>query len=815
MLKFSFFDIDYGIIDDSVGIILYGKSENGKTVAVFDPSYEAYFYILPTDIEKAEKQIISLLKKKNFPFKKIEKCKMLFFGQEREFLKLFCIKPQDTAKARDIIKMLEKSRGGTGVVEDEYEYQIGFYRTYLADKGIDCLDWLEIEGEEIKSDTNYFVQMLVKALKIKKIKTKNFVKPLSLKIIAFDIEVVEEKRGERNIVMLSIYSKDFKKVLTYKKSIYPEYVEIVDNEKTLISRFVEIINNYDPDVIVGYNSDLYDFDVLRERAAKLKVSINKLSRDGSGITFSRRAKTSTAKLKGRIHIDIFNFINNILAPMLQTEVLSLDAVSSEILGDEKIKMEYADIVESWKKEKGLDKLASYCLKDSKLTYRLCEVLLPHICQLSVIVGQSIFDTSRMMYSQLVEWFYIKKAKQSGRVVPNQPKFEEIKKRQKETYIGGYVKEPEAGLYEEIAVIDFASLYPSIISTYNISVETINCGCCKENGYKVPRLPYWFCKNKKGFEASIITQLLQEREKLKKEMIKIAPSSFEYHLYETRQKAIKTIANASYGYYAFPASKWYCKECAESITSFGRYWIKEIMKKAQEQGFNPIYGDTDSAFLLINRKNRKELLNFIEKINNTLPGIMKVELEGLYKRGLFIPKEIGKGTAKKRYALIDDFGRLKIRGLEKVRRDWSSIAKKTQENILKLVLANKDIVGAVKFVRETIKQLKKLNITLKDLVVYEQITKPLENYKHMSPHIIAAKKLNKMGMDIKPGSVIGYVICKGEGKISQRAEPVEFVTIKNIDIDYYIKNQLLPVSLKILKVFGINEKDLFKENYSIF
>src|SRR4030067_3757221 len=105
----------------------------------------------------------------------------------------------------------------------------------------------------------------------------------------------------------------------------------------------------------------------------------------------------------------------------------------------------------------------------------------------------------------------------GRIIPNQPKLEEIQKRQQETYTGGYVKEPEAGLHENIAVIDFASLYPSISSTYNISIETLNCSCCRKDGHKVPELPLWFCKRKEGFESKVVKDLLTEREKLKKEL----------------------------------------------------------------------------------------------------------------------------------------------------------------------------------------------------------------------------------------------------------------------------------------------------------
>jgi DNA polymerase I/DNA polymerase-2 len=799
--KFFLIDIDYDTIDGKLYTVLFGRMESGRRAVILDPTYVPYFYVLPSSTEKAKKEIEEILEKEGIGIRGIEIERKNLGGEEKEFLKIKCFLPQDTQKIRDLIKNLEEKRGGSGSVIEEFEYQIGFYRSYLVDKGISCLDWLSIEGEP--KNFEFDSEIILEAKKIDKTDGKEF----PLKILSFDTEVVEEKRGERQLIMLSLYGEGIQKVITYKEGKFPDFVDVVKDEKELIRRFIEIVKGYDPDVISGFNSDLFDFVVIRERAQKLKVRLDDLSIDRSGITLSKRARVSTARLKGYVHIDIFNFVNNILAPMLQTEVLSLDAVSSEILGDEKIEMEYSDILSAWKEGRNLENLARYSLKDAELTYRLSLLLLPQICELTKIVGQSLFDVSRMMYSQLVEWYYTKRGKEMGRIIPNQPRFEEIQERQRESYIGGYVKEPEAGLHENIAVIDFASLYPSIISTYNISTETLNCDCCKEDGQKVPDLPYWFCKRKRGFESTVINDLLLERQRVKEEMRRFSPGTVEFNLLNNRQMALKTIANASYGYYAFPASKWYSKECAESITSFGRYWIKNVMEEAKSSGFKPIYGDTDSAFLALDGKGKESLLSFLEEVNRKLPGIMRMELENFYTRGIFIPKEIGGGVAKKRYALIDEKGNLKIRGLEKVRRDWSNLSKETQEGILRLILEKKDVNSAIKLVKENIKKLKDLEVNLKDLVVYEQLSKPISEYKLISPHIGAAKKLLEKGISVGEGSVIGFVIERGKGSISERAQPIEFANLKNVDTNYYINNQILPASLRILKVLGVKEEDL--------
>lgn len=776
-MLFYLIDLDY-----ESDIILYGISEDGSRKSLIDKNYEPFFLVLPSDKSKALDEIKDLIERKKLPVIKLTTDSFNLNGEEQEFIKVYTKTHQDLQKVRDEIKVLEAKRGGSGSVKDEFEYQISATRTYLAERDFSCLEWLSVDVENGK---------------VKNISRTSASKP-KLRVLAFDMEVIEVERGTPSIIMISIFGENLAKVITYQEAPFSVEHVLVRDEREVIEKFIEIVKTYDPDIIVGYNTDLYDMPILRERAKKLKVDIGVLSRDNSGITLSKRARFTTARLIGRVHIDIFNFVFNILSPLLQSEQLTLKNVASELLGDTKLDMEYEDILQAWDKGHELDKLARYCLKDSELVYRLTEMLLPEIEELTKITGQSLFDTSRMPYSQLVEWYYIKTAKRQRRVIPNQPKFDEIKIRQQMTYEGGFVKEPEVGLHKGIAVVDFASLYPSIIATYNISIETLNCKCCKDKAQRVPDLPYWFCGNKRGFESLAVEELLKERLKLKRQLKNLERDSHEYLNLDTKQRALKTIINASYGYYAYPASRWYSKECAESIAAIGRYWIKRVLKKAEERGFHPIYGDTDSAFLKING-NKKGLEEFLSEINNELPGIMHLDLEDYYAKGIFVPKESG-GTAKKRYALLDESGRLKIRGLEIVRRDLSRYARQTQQEILKLCLIKEDIKGAFKYLEERIEALKTGNFNPKELVVFEQLSKPLSEYKLISPHVMAAKKLAQKGIPVGEGSVIGYVIQKGKGSISERAVPVELADFSKIDVDYYIENQIVPVSMRLLNAF---------------
>jgi DNA polymerase I/DNA polymerase-2 len=419
----------------------------------------------------------------------------------------------------------------------------------------------------------------------------------------------------------------------------------------------------------------------------------------------------------------------------------------------------------------------------------------------------------MTYSQLVEWYLSKRAFAMDIIIPNQPKWDEIQRRRDYSpYTGGFVKEPIGGLHEDIAVMDFRSLYPSIIATFNISPETLNCIDCRKDGYKVPEHNYWFCKRKKGFVSTVIKELIDRRAMIKKEM-KEKPK--EHHRLNNEQLAVKTVTNATYGYFDFASSKWYCHECAESSAAFGRFYIKKVINEAEKEGFTVIYGDTDSMFVKAESNLEKKVKLFLEKMDKSLPGIIKLDLQGIYKRGIFIPRGVGPGTAKKRYALIDDKGILTIRGLEKVRRDWSNVAKDTQEMVLKLILEKKDVKGAVKYVKYVIKQLNDGKIPLKDLIIIEQLTKPLSEYKAIGPHVVAARKIKERGRPIGEGMPILFVITKGKGSISERSEPFEDVDINDIDNDYYIGHQIIPAALRVLTVLGVTEEELLGESLKSF
>ncbi|MBU3905161.1 MAG: hypothetical protein KJ906_03370 [Nanoarchaeota archaeon] len=199
--------------------------------------------------------------------------------------------------------------------------------------------------------------------------------------------------------------------------------------------------------------------------------------------------------------------------------------------------------------------------------------------------------------------------------------------------------------------------------------------------------------------------------------------------------------------------------------------------------------------LIKKANR-----FIKKVNSGLPGIIKLEYRGTYKKGLFVADKDGKGT-KKKYALIDKNDKLLIRGFETQRGDWCNLVKVMQEKILRHILLGEN-EKSIKVVKQTIKKVKDSKFKIDDVIINVQLTKPIEEYKMKSAHVEVAKKLNA-----KEGTLIQYVITNGKGSFSERAQPVKNIKIKNIDKEYYINKQILPSAMRVLKIFGIKESDM--------
>ena len=201
---------------------------------------------------------------------------------------------------------------------------------------------------------------------------------------------------------------------------------------------------------------------------------------------------------------------------------------------------------------------------------------------------------------------------------------------------------------------------------------------------------------------------------------------------------------------------------------------------------------------------KEILRqkdaFLAEFNGALDPSMELEFEGFYRRGFFV--------SKKRYAVIEN-GTIIAKGLELVRRDWAPVAKKTQEAILMAILKEGNVSKAEKIISRVLKDIKSGNIDRKELIIHTQITKNLDDYKQIGPHVIAARALEAHGIRVGRGTIIQYIISKGKGSISQRAVPYDYSKGVEYDKDYYIEHQLIPAVSRMMEPLGYNKERLME------
>ena len=913
-------DTDY-ITENGRPVIRIFKKEKGEFKIDYDRNFEPYIYALLRDDSAIEdvKKITAERHGTTVRVVRAEKVEKKFLGRPIEVWKLYFTHPQDVPAIRDRI------RKHPDVVEI-YEYDIPFAKRYLIDKGL-----IPMEGEE------------------------------KLKMLAFDIETLYhegEEFAEGPVLMISYADEGGARVITWKKIDLP-YVDVVSTEKDMIKRFLRVVKEKDPDVLITYNGDNFDFAYLKKRSEKLGVKFI-LGRDGSEPKIQRMGDRFAVEVKGRLHFDLYPVIRR----TVNLPTYTLEAVYEAIFGKPKEKVYAEEIAQAWETGEGLERVAHYSMEDAKVTFELGREFFPMEAQLSRLIGQSLWDVSRSSTGNLVEWFLLRKAYERNELAPNKPSARELERR-RESYTGAYVKEPERGLWENIAYLDYKSLYPSIIITHNISPDTLNREDCKEYD-TAPEVGHKFCKDFPGFIPSLLGDLLEERQKIKKRM-KATIDPIERKLLDYRQRAIKILANSYYGYYGYAKARWYCKECAESVTAWGRQYIEMTMREIEEKfGFKVLYADsvTGDTEIIIKRNGRIELIlieklfqrvdyriggkeycilegvealtldnrgrlvwrkvpyvmrhrtdkkiyrvwltnswyldvtedhsligylngeyleikpvdilktpdmklitiasrdlqevrfrnpsrieeisyngyvydieveethrffangilvhntdgffatipgadtetvkkkakEFLDYINPRLPGLLELEYEGFYRRGFFV--------TKKKYAVIDEEGKITTRGLEIVRRDWSEIAKETQARVLEAILKHGDVKEAVRIVKEVTEKLSKYEVPPEKLVIHEQITRDLKDYKATGPHVAIAKRLAAKGIKIRPGTVISYIVLKGSGRIGDRAIPAdEFDPTKHkYDADYYIENQVLPAVERILKAFGYKGED---------
>lgn len=787
-MKTSFYptDITYTVKNGKAIIQLYGRTTEGKQICVLDEGFEPYFYVVG-----GEKEAIEALKQDDYSVVRVEKTQKNLNEQPTEAWKVFVNIPKGVPVIKDLAKEL-------GV--DVYEYDILYARRYLIDKGIIPLTLTAVEGKETPW------QSRVPCIKAEKIYPEADT-ALNPKLLAVDIETYNPENKvdmkKNPILMIGLHGKEFSRIITWKKFETKEkYIEFVPSEADMLQRFAELVTDYGPDMIVGYFTDGFDLPYIVERAKANKVKLD-IGLDYSSIEILGKQQ-SEAKINGLSHIDIFKFIKKVIGRSLKTDSFSLDAVAGELLGERKHKVDMDTFFKTWDKDgKELEEYCKYNLQDCVLTYKLAEKVMPNLIEFVRIIRLPPYDINRMTFSTFVEWYLMNQASARNEILLNRPDKRSELGRMGDRIKGAFVYEPKPGFYKNIAVFDFRSLYPSIIASHNISKGTLNCKCCKDSpNVETERGTFWYCQKQKGLFSTVISDLIVRRGELKKQI-----KTNKDPLLAARSEALKVLANSFYGYMGFAPARYYSIECAESTTAWARHYIQKAIETAQKEGFTVLYSDTDSVFLLLDKKTKDDALALMDKINKDLPGLMELDYEGYYPAGIFVSLKAAESGAKKKYALIDDKNNMKIKGFESVRRNWSAIAKDVQRKVLEIILKEHDAKKAKEYVRKIVDELRKNVVPLDKVIVHTALSKGTGAYSSIGPHVAAAQRMEAKGQSVGAGSVIHYVVIKGKGKIRDKVRLPEETTQAEYDGEYYVQNQVLPGVERIFAVLDINVDDL--------
>lgn len=650
-----------------------------------------------------------------------------------------------------------------------------------------------------------------------------------LKRVAVDIEVeAEEGRmptprdHDRRVTAVGFAGSDgLRKVLVLGENMVDngkplvKEAEVCKSEKELLERAFAIINSYP--IIMTFNGDDFDLPYLYARSQDARIDPKggkAIPKDAVPIVVKKESfikhgmQAEPVGIRHGVHIDLFRTFQNrsiqIYAFSRKYTEFTLNAICEALLEDSKLEFE-GDIGDL-----PMQTLAEYCMKDADLTFRLTSFGDNLLMKLLVVIARigrlSVDDIARFGVNQWIRGILYYEHRQRNELIPRTDELTEkgtastaavIKEKK---YRGGEVVEPTPGIHFNVVVLDFASLYPSIIKVHNLSYETINCvhDDCKQDG-KIEGTSHWVCQKRKGLSSLLIGSLRDLRVNYYKHLAKDkALPAQERQLYNVVSQAIKVILNASYGVMGAEIFPLYCLPVADATAAIGRNTIHGTIDKCKELGIEVVYGDTDSLFL---KEPKQESIDKVVAWAKDNLGV-DLEIDKQYRYVVF-------SDLKKNYLGVLPDGTVDVKGLTGKKSHTPPFIRSAFYEILAIlgkVGSQKDFETARESIKNIIqrdaKNLESYKIPMPDLSFNVMINKslasygkkvnstktmdgkavPVETYKGLPQHIKAAKLLADRGREIKAGDIISYVKIKaGDG-----VKPVELARPEEIDTEKYLE-----------------------------
>lgn len=914
-VHFQLIDVFFNKKSKPIELDLFGVDKHCGSVCCRVVNFLHYFYIAKTPKTEnmtplgilqsfaAKGQAIAAVEEHQFKT-------LPYFSQDNKqsVFKIFIKNPDQMNRVVNVALQMPIFEGASF-----YETNVDYPTRYMIDNKISGSCWLEINDKELMklfTTTTCRREFLCDYTKCKPLDASTT--PMwntisAMKILSLDIECkgrpgIFPVADQDPIIQIgnveSIYGHKYflkKKIFTLRMvdvATLDYGIEAVcfSNELQMIQAWAEYVNKTDPDIIIGYNINKFDFKYLYDRvvALKNKHALNKLSRLKNGVfSISRRmfssnqignSEQSIIVMHGRLVLDVFDAVKR----GYKLRSYKLNEVSKHFLKEQKNDITPVMIN---KLQEGSDSdrsaIANYCIQDCMLPVSLCSKLalivnmiemsrVTGITPQSVLVrGQQIRVFNLLLAMTKEKGFIIRHVKGNIKAVTEIPKhfaqqqnieagekrvsvetlasmsepvvsgkanagsssqggeIKEKKERKPDAskiakkknkpvdnvFEGGCVLEPEIGLHDEpVVVLDFASLYPSLIIAYNLCYTTI-----LENGPRdlikynltmddvyVSPVGYYFVRPHifEGFLPIIERKLLAARANVKKQLAQATEESTQSVL-NGRQLAVKLVANSLFGFTGATNGFLTCIGISSSVTSFGRHHIGETkslveskfsMACGYEHNSRVVYGDTDSVMIIFGGSLENAFLlgnEAVTYINDLFIKPIQIEFEKVYFPFLLVAKKHYVGL---QYTSVAKFDKIDCKGIETVRRDNTPLIVRLLNFCINEIFINRNVDGALEEVKTAVGNLHRNQFNIDELVVSKEYSKL--DYKVMQPHIAVVEKFKQRpGADVPQlGDRIPYVVLKGTGPIYKRAEDPQYAVKHglSIDIDHYIKQITNPL-----------------------
>jgi len=605
----------------------------------------------------------------------------------------------------------------------------------------------------------------------------------TLKVLSIDIET--DPKSE-HVYSIALHTPTLSRVLIVGHHVLP-HAEPVHSERELLHRFLAYLEELDPDIVTGWNVVDFDFAVLARQARRYGIAFT-VGRSDDPFDLRKEqsyTRESRAITYGRLVLDTLSLVRGAFIRLqdykLETAARALLGRGKLIAGDDR----HEAIERLYRTDP--QRFVAYNLEDARLVTEILQRtgLIDLAVERSLLTGMPLDRVSAAIAS--VDSLYLGDLRTRGRVAPS------VGRAPPTTPLtGGYVLDSVPGLYRNVLVFDFKSLYPSIIRTFNLDPLSLLADGTVDDGALVAPNGARFRRDQRGILPSLVEHLAGERQQAR-----LAGRP-------VKANAIKILMNSLYGVLGAEASRLFCPPVANAITHFGQLLIRTAADFATAQGYRVIYGDTDSLFVDAGEADADLALARAEALRDAIgeavattvrdrfgcTSVLELEFEKLYLR-FFLPEvRSGKTGSKKRYAglLRDAAGqeRIEFVGLEAVRRDWSALSKRFQHGLLDRVFHDAPVE---QFVRDFLADLRAGRFDA-ELAYRKAVRKDLDAYtKTTPPHVRAARKQAR-----QPGRIVAYTMTLNG------PEPVGEETAAP-DYPHYIEHQLQPVADAVLRFLG--------------